>query len=228
MGITKETPIKIVTFSFDDGVNNDIRLVKLLNKYGFKATFNLNSGKMFHEDNWVFEGDIVYHLYEQEALSLYNGHEIASHGYHHINIDDAKDLSVIDEEITFDILNLAKLFHTKINGFVIPYGETKKDIDPILIINNIKWVRGVKNTYNFDVPDNLLHYQPTIRITDPRLDEIVDEFIKLKPTKKQVLYIWSHSYEFNTEEKWHHFEEILKKLNSQKDIFKLTNSDALL
>lgn len=37
--------IKAVSFSFDDGNIDDIRLVEILNKYGLKATFNLNSGK---------------------------------------------------------------------------------------------------------------------------------------------------------------------------------------
>ena len=36
--------MKAVTFSYDDGVTQDIRLVELLNKYGLKATFNINSG----------------------------------------------------------------------------------------------------------------------------------------------------------------------------------------
>lgn len=34
---------KAVTFSFDDGVVQDRRAVALLNKYGLKGTFNLNS-----------------------------------------------------------------------------------------------------------------------------------------------------------------------------------------
>ena len=34
---------KAVTFSFDDGVTQDIRVVEILNKYGLKATFNVNS-----------------------------------------------------------------------------------------------------------------------------------------------------------------------------------------
>ena len=34
---------KAVTFSYDDGVTQDRRLIKLFNKYGLKATFNLNS-----------------------------------------------------------------------------------------------------------------------------------------------------------------------------------------
>lgn len=35
--------MKAITFSYDDGVVQDRRLISLLNKYGLKATFNLNS-----------------------------------------------------------------------------------------------------------------------------------------------------------------------------------------
>lgn len=34
---------KAITFSFDDGVTQDIRMIEILNKYGLKCTFNLNS-----------------------------------------------------------------------------------------------------------------------------------------------------------------------------------------
>ena len=36
---------KALTFSFDDGNFDDIRLIKIMNKYGIKGTFNINSGK---------------------------------------------------------------------------------------------------------------------------------------------------------------------------------------
>lgn len=35
---------KALTFSYDDGVTQDIRLVEIFNKYNLKATFNINSG----------------------------------------------------------------------------------------------------------------------------------------------------------------------------------------
>ena len=34
---------KALTFSFDDGVTQDERLINIFNKYGLKGTFNLNS-----------------------------------------------------------------------------------------------------------------------------------------------------------------------------------------
>jgi len=35
---------RAVTLSFDDGVTQDIRLIEMLDRYGLKATFNINSG----------------------------------------------------------------------------------------------------------------------------------------------------------------------------------------
>ena len=35
--------MKAVTFSFDDGVTQDRRLIEIFNKYNLKATFNINS-----------------------------------------------------------------------------------------------------------------------------------------------------------------------------------------
>ena len=37
---------RALTLSYDDGVQQDRRLVALLRKYGVKATFNLNSGRL--------------------------------------------------------------------------------------------------------------------------------------------------------------------------------------
>ena len=35
---------KAVTFSYDDGVTQDVRLCEILSSYGLKGTFNINSG----------------------------------------------------------------------------------------------------------------------------------------------------------------------------------------
>ena len=36
---------KAFTLSFDDGIMQDARAIEILDKYGLKATFNLNSGR---------------------------------------------------------------------------------------------------------------------------------------------------------------------------------------
>lgn len=39
-----EGKFKAVTLSYDDGVHADIRFAGILDKYGMKGTFNINSG----------------------------------------------------------------------------------------------------------------------------------------------------------------------------------------
>ena len=46
-----EGKAKAATFSYDDGVKSDLRLLKIFAKYGVKATFNLNS-LLFDCENW--------------------------------------------------------------------------------------------------------------------------------------------------------------------------------
>ena len=43
---------KAVTFSYDDGVTQDRRLVEMMNTYGVKGTFNLNSGIQSYTNVW--------------------------------------------------------------------------------------------------------------------------------------------------------------------------------
>ena len=35
--------MKAVTFSYDDGITQDQRLIEIFDKYGLKSTFNINS-----------------------------------------------------------------------------------------------------------------------------------------------------------------------------------------
>ena len=68
--------MKAVTFSYDDGVTQDRRLIELLDKYGLKATFNLNSQLLGNPGSLVQErGIVVNHTKvkaeEVKELSLY-------------------------------------------------------------------------------------------------------------------------------------------------------------
>ena len=53
--------LKAVTFSYDDGVTQDKRLIEIFNKYGLKATFNLNSGLLGGTNTLVRGGVTVNH-----------------------------------------------------------------------------------------------------------------------------------------------------------------------
>ena len=56
-----ENKKKAVTFSFDDGVTQDVRLVEMFNKYGLKCTFNLNSACLGESGSVKCCGKVVNH-----------------------------------------------------------------------------------------------------------------------------------------------------------------------
>ena len=68
---------RAVTFSYDDGVIEDRRLVEILNTYGLKGSFHLNSGYIGVGDRKVTA---------EELKDLYSGHEISCHTVTHPSI----------------------------------------------------------------------------------------------------------------------------------------------
>lgn len=77
---------KAVTFSYDDGTTQDIRLIELLNRYNLKATFNLNSG-LLGKNGWLIrENEKISHykVWPGDVRELYMGHEVAVHTLTHI------------------------------------------------------------------------------------------------------------------------------------------------
>ena len=66
---------KAVTFSYDDGVEQDRRLIALFNKYGMKATFNQNSGIQTRADTFTQGNIVVHRRYSTEppiTVAFYN------------------------------------------------------------------------------------------------------------------------------------------------------------
>ena len=73
---------KAFNITYDDGILQDIRFVELLNKYGVKGTFNLNSKLMEEEFEWVHPcGMTIKRLSKDVAVKLYKGHEIDFNPY---------------------------------------------------------------------------------------------------------------------------------------------------
>ena len=59
---------KAITFSYDDGVTQDIRLIELLNKYDLKCTFNLNSELLGKGSILTRNNELIAHYKVQPKL----------------------------------------------------------------------------------------------------------------------------------------------------------------
>nr|WP_300837907.1 hypothetical protein [uncultured Acetatifactor sp.] len=64
---------KALTLSYDDGVEQDVRLMEIMDQYGLKGTFNLNSGLFAPEGTVYPEGTIHRRLTDKQVSEVYTG-----------------------------------------------------------------------------------------------------------------------------------------------------------
>ena len=224
---------KAVTFSFDDGVTQDIRLIEILNKYGLKGTFNLNSGLLgLPNTEFVCNGRTITHtkVKASEVKALYQGHEVAVHSLTHPTLTELDEETVV-RQVEEDRKALEALCGYPIVGMAYPNGPNDDRVAGLIEKNTpIKYSRTVKSTHSFALQkENLLRFNPTVYYVEPCLEEIVDKFLALETDEPQLLYIWGHAYEMDAGLiTWEKFEEICKKLSGKADIFYGTNKEVLL
>ena len=225
---------KAVTFSFDDGVTQDKRLIEILNKYGLKATFNLNSALLGLNGELNRNNHIVRHDKNsaEKVAEIYRGHEVAVHTLVHPNLTELADNDVF-WQVEADRKLLESLVGYDVRCMAYPCGGVNNDERVASVIKNrtkIRFARTITSSYSFDIPDNLLRYNPTVYyIEKDKLFSLGEAFLKLKADKPQVLYVWGHSYEMDAEYiSWQEFEEFCKMISGKDDIFYGTNGQIFL
>lgn len=224
---------KAVTFSFDDGVTQDEKLIEILNKYNLKGTFNLNFDLLGSKNSLERNGKIVRHdkVNPGDVKRIYSGHEISAHVYGHnnvISLTDDKVVSYVEE----DRRNLSLLCGYDVVGLAYPCGAPNNDERTANLIRKhtgVKYARTVTSTYQFDIQSNLFRFNPSVYIIEKDFEKVVNRFLELEASTPQLLYIWGHAYELDAEYiTWDNFERICKKLSNRKDIYYGTNKEVLI
>ena len=225
---------KAITFSYDDGVTQDIRLIELLNKYGLKCTFNLNSELLSQKGMLIREGQRISHykVHPEDVKDIYDGHEVAVHTLTHPNLTRCDDAEVI-RQVETDRLNLSRLVGYEVVGMAYPCGGVNNDDRVAELIKKntgVRYSRTITTTGSFDLQENLYRFNPTAFHLD--FDELMRlgaSFIELKPETPKIFYIWGHSYEMDYgADYWVKLEEFFKLISNKDDIFYGTNKEVLL
>ena len=210
---------KAFAVSYDDGVYQDIRLVQLLNRYGLKGTFNLNSGLMNDPSSvWYAEGVRVERMPPDGLPALYRGHEIASHMTRHQNPTEMNEAELL-RDIAADRAALEKLRGGEVTGFAYPFGAVNDAVKDALRRCGIRYARGVRSTHSFDPPRDLLDISPTCRHKEEEIFSLADRFLAIRSDTPQLFLLWGHSYEFDMQRGWERFERFCEKVAGRNDIF---------
>lgn len=223
----KDGKRKALTLSYDDGVEQDIRLIDIMKRYGLKGTFNLNSG-LYKEDGTVYEpGTIHRRMSREEVSALYvkNGMEVAVHGLTHPFLEELP-INICLEEVVKDRENLEKQFDVIVRGMAYPYGTYSDQVIGILKQVGIVYARTVISSGNFRIPTDWFQLEATCHHNDPRLKELAVQFVEdeaVKQGKPLLFYLWGHSYEFESDDNWNVIEEFAEYMGNRDDIWYATN-----
>lgn len=226
--------MKAITFSYDDGTTQDIRLVELLNKYNLKSTFNLNQELLSRNEIIIRNNEKICHykLHPDDVKNVYEGHEVAVHTLTHPNLTQCSDEEVI-RQVETDRINLSNIVGYEVVGMAYPCGNINNDERVAGLIKNntgVKYSRTITTTDNFDLQYNLYRFNPTAFHLDfEKIMQLGKEFVELKTDTPKIFYIWGHSFEMDySSEHWMKLEEFFKLISNKKDIFYGTNKEILL
>ena len=226
--------MKILTFSYDDGTKQDIRLAELFHKYGMKATFNLNSG-LFGREKELIRCDVPVRwdqIQANDVKHVYEGHEVAAHTLTHPLLPKQTDEEVI-RQVEEDRRALSALCGYEVVGFAYPGGGTNYTPHVAQLIREhtgVRYARTILPSYSFEKQENLFEFQPTVHHFESwdKLFALGEQFLSLPADADATFYVWGHSFEFDIYDDWGRFEEFLQMMANKKDIHYLTNKEALL
>ena len=217
---------KAVTLSYDDGPKYDEKLVEILNRYGLKCTFNLNSGHIAKQ-----EGEWRISEMKIRDLIANGSHEIAVHGVRHHSLARINEAMAI-EDIINDRKNLENAFARIVKGMAYANGSFDDDVVELLKKCGISYARTVEATNGFDLPKDFLKWHPTCHHGVGNLMSLAKEFVEKEDhpwnfwtNNPMVFYLWGPSFEFDGGNNWEIIEEFAKFMGGREDIWYATNGE---
>ncbi|MBP3359473.1 MAG: polysaccharide deacetylase family protein [Clostridia bacterium] len=220
-----EGKAKVLTLSYDDGTVHDIRMVEILDKYGLKATFNINSSHFLPENkNSSESGRYLTDAAEAKKLYSAGGHEIALHTVTHPWIQALSSVQVL-QEVLEDRKNIEREFGIIARGMAYPFGCFNDEVVEALRLSGIAYSRTTVSSERFNFPDDWLRLGATCHHINPRLMELAKQFVEEQPRWGlcNMFYLWGHSYEFNNNNNWEVLEEFAELTGGRDDIWYATN-----
>ena len=216
---------KALTLSYDDGVEQDIRLMEILDKHGIKATFNVNTGICPPENHVYPKGAVSRRIPLSKFKEVYGNtpHEIAVHTYSHPHLEALPPVAAMNEVLK-NREELENIFGRSIRGMAYPYGTYNDTVVEILKNANILYSRTVEATKKFDIPSDWLRLPATCHHCAKELMDLAEKFVSMQVTgAPQMFYLWGHTYEFERDNNWHVIENFAEYIGGKDDIWYATN-----
>lgn len=221
---------KALLLSFDDGKFPDLKFSELLNKYGIKGTFNINSSAVHTDEETKYEDRDKVHstLKLSELKKIHSmGHEIAIHGLTHASLWEITPTEAVNEVIE-DRKNLERKLGTIVRGMAYANGDYNDEVISVVKNCGVCYSRTTKQTESITKtfpPKNWLAMPTTCKYSHPKLMEFAKEFTEREPYNYEgcfVFYVWGHSWELEKYNHWTMMENFFKLVGNRNDVWYAT------
>ncbi len=223
---------KAVTFSYDDGSHHDLRLAEIINRYGIKCTFNVNTAYIAEQNGQDRLSDDEIRRYLLAA-----GHEVAVHGHEHMAPGLCTPVEIIQDVLKCR-LSLEQRFERIIRGMAYPdSGITNTAVTPFDAIKRMLQDMGIVyarslagDNDRFWLPEDWYAWTPTARHINPQALQYAESFahlnvdsLNLPNQGPRLFYLWGHSFEFAAQDNWSLLDQLCETLGSKADTWYATN-----
>jgi len=213
--------MKYIVFSYDDGTIHDLPLIKLMNKYNIKGTFNLNSNLSNYV--WNYETTPIVRPVLKDTIAWYDGHEVCSHSATHPRLNECQGVKLYSE--IFDSKeDLENLFNKEIEGFAIPFDTFDEMSIKYLDKAGYKYCRV---PYIIKTDSKLIQLVPDALTFKDDIYKCVEAFINNR-SDNTMLMIAGHSYEYYLNNDLDKLEEVFKLIISSPTVKSVTLKEALI
>lgn len=226
-----EGKTRAFTFSYDDGIEQDARLMEIAKSNGITGTFNLNPG-LFGRQNMLAFSETPTQHYKWPAdviAEKYKGFEVAAHGLMHTSMYGVDQVRCV-AEILDSRRELERLLRHQVEGYAYAFGVAEENVISAMKACGMLYGRTITSTKKFEIPQDLLRWDPTCHHDDPELLSIADRFLSDAPefsfySPAKLFYLWGHAYEFDQFDHWNVITELFEKVGNRDDVWYATNQD---
>lgn len=210
--------------SYDDGVEQDVKFIALLDRYGLKGTFNINYGMTRQRFQWVHEsGLVVKRLPEDVVKEVYRGHEVASHSFSHPYMDHFTEDEIL-KEMGADRFFLQRLFGREITGYATPFYFFSEEMARCARECGFSYARISEESNDYSIPEDFYLWRGSKFHWDADLEEFVDGFLSSQQ-ELALCQLVGHSYDLDVYDMWQRMERILSKVGRCGDVWPATHGE---
>lgn len=239
---------KYLTLSFDDGLEQDKRIVRTLEKYGMNGcTFNINcamTGKKGYigrvgNIGWNYveadqkPRDFIlkylpsFRMSKEDVRAIYQDFEIAGHEALH-RMMTKLPAEELERSILEELDTLSELAGYQVTGYAYPFGANNGNVRNVLKACGVSYARTVREAKSFRPPEDPLCWNANCSFISSKLFDKLESFLGSSAAEDTFFSVWGHGYEFDfgtKEANWEKLDRFCRMVSEARDVICCTNRD---